>query len=122
MVRGMKTLQKKLNTRNTPAHQKTERFRMFFWFSRSAGSKEVLTPMKGDSFIFPVADGTVENFVEDQYLKTFTLILDRQRRRTRLILEENQTGLQLHFKTHCDKVIFGRSREISFTVTAWNPE
>ena len=29
--------------------------------ARSLNAKEVLTPMKGDNFIFPVADGTVNN-------------------------------------------------------------
>ena len=29
--------------------------------ARRLNAKEVLTPMKGDNFIFPVADGTVKN-------------------------------------------------------------
>ena len=39
-------------------------------------AKEVLTPMKGDIFIFPVADGTANNSGEDKDLGTSTLILD----------------------------------------------
>ena len=30
--------------------------------ARRLNAKEVLTPMKGDNFIFPVADGTVKIF------------------------------------------------------------
>ena len=39
-------------------------------------AKEVLTPMKGDNFIFPVADGTVKTPGGDQRLGTSTLIRD----------------------------------------------
>ena len=39
--------------------------------------KEVLTPMKGDNFIFPVADGTVKTLGGDWRLKPSTLIRDR---------------------------------------------
>ena len=39
--------------------------------------REVLTPMKGDFFIFPVADGTVKVSGGDQLLRTSTLIRDR---------------------------------------------
>ena len=48
-------------------------------------AKEVLTPMKGDNFIFPVADGTVQLSGGDQDLRTSTLNpgQPRQRRRTR---------------------------------------
>ena len=40
-------------------------------------AKEVLTLMKGDSFIFPIADGTVKDFGGDQRLRPSTLIRDR---------------------------------------------
>ena len=40
-------------------------------------AKEVSTPMKGEKFIFPVADGTVKISGEDQDLRTSTLIGDR---------------------------------------------
>ena len=40
-------------------------------------AKEVLTPTKGDNFIFPVADGTVKISRGDQRLRTSTLIRDR---------------------------------------------
>ena len=51
--------------------------------------------MKGENLIFPFADGTVKNSGEDQDLRTSTLIWDSpdRVRRTRIIFEENQTGL-----------------------------
>ena len=54
--------------------------------ARRINSKEVLTPVKGDNFIFPVADGTVKIFGEAQDLRTSIHLdpgLSRQRRRTR---------------------------------------
>ena len=44
--------------------------------ARRLNAKEVLTPMKGEIFIFPVADGTVQTSGEDQNLRTSTLIWD----------------------------------------------
>ena len=38
--------------------------------ARRLHAKEVLTPMKGDNFIFPVADGTVKISEGDQDLRT----------------------------------------------------
>ena len=43
---------------------------------RRLTAKEVLTPMKGDNFIFPVADGTVKILGGHQDLRTSTLIRD----------------------------------------------
>ena len=40
-------------------------------------AKEVLTPMNGEKFTFPIADGTVKNFGGDQRLRTLTLIRDQ---------------------------------------------
>ena len=49
--------------------------------ARRLNAKEVLTPMKGDTFIFPVADdGTVKISGGDQDLTTSTLIRDRPER------------------------------------------
>ena len=45
--------------------------------ARMLNAKKVSTPMKGDNFIFPVADGTVKVFGGDQRLRTSTLIRDR---------------------------------------------
>ena len=44
--------------------------------ARRLNAKEVLTPMKGEKFIFPVADGTVKISGGDQDLRTSTLIRD----------------------------------------------
>ena len=41
-------------------------------YARRLNEKELLTPMNGDNFIFPVADGTVEISGEDQDLRTST--------------------------------------------------
>ena len=48
--------------------------------ARRLNAKEVLSPMKGDHFIFPVADGTVKISGEDRRLRTSTLIRDRPER------------------------------------------
>ena len=48
--------------------------------ARRLNAKEVLSPMKGDNFIFPVADGIVKIFGGDQRLRTSTLIRDRPER------------------------------------------
>ena len=44
--------------------------------ARRLNAKAVLTPMKGDKFIFPIADGTVKISGGDQVLKTSTLNWD----------------------------------------------
>ena len=44
--------------------------------ARRLNAKEVLMPMKGDNFIFPVADGRVKTNVGDRRLRPSTLIRD----------------------------------------------
>ena len=44
--------------------------------ARRLNTKEVLTPMKGEYFIFPVAGGTVKISGGDQHLRTSTSIRD----------------------------------------------
>ena len=44
---------------------------------RRLNAKEVLTPMKGDNFIFPVADGTVKTPGGGRRLKPSTLIREQ---------------------------------------------
>ena len=44
--------------------------------TRRFNAKEVLTPMKGEQIVFPVADGTVKISGENQDLVTSTLIRD----------------------------------------------
>ena len=48
--------------------------------ARRLNAEEVLTPMKGDNFIFPVADGTVKIYGGDRRLRTSTLIRDHPER------------------------------------------
>ena len=48
--------------------------------TRRFNAKEVLTPMKGDKFASPGADGTVKIYGKNQRLKTSTLIRDRPER------------------------------------------
>ena len=44
--------------------------------AKRLNAKEVLTPMKGEILIFPVADGTVKSSGGDQVLRTSTSIRD----------------------------------------------
>ena len=48
--------------------------------AKRLNAKEVLTPMKDDNFLFPVADGTVKTPGGDPRLRTSTLIQDRPER------------------------------------------
>ena len=48
--------------------------------ARRLNAKEVLTPMKNEKFVFPVADGTVKISGGDRRLRTSTLIPDRPKR------------------------------------------
>ena len=48
--------------------------------ARGLNAKEVLTPMKGDKFMFPVADGTVKTSGGDRRLRTSTLTWERPER------------------------------------------
>ena len=62
-------------------------------YARRLNAKEVFTPMKGEHFIFPVADGTVKHSGGDQVLRTSTLIRDRpDRREERGILRGESDG------------------------------
>ena len=44
--------------------------------ARRLNAKEVLTPMKGEIFILPVADGTDKISGEDQGLRTSTFLTE----------------------------------------------
>ena len=48
--------------------------------ARRLNAKEVLSPMEGDRFIFPVADGIVKTRGRDRRLKPSTFIRDRPER------------------------------------------
>ena len=62
--------------------------------ARRLNAKEVLTPMKGDNFIFTVADGTVKIPGGDGRLKPSTFIRDRpERREEQEVLQGESDGL-----------------------------
>ena len=48
--------------------------------ARRLNAKEVLTPMKGDEFVFPVADGPAKIFGRDRRLTPHTFFRDRPER------------------------------------------
>ena len=48
--------------------------------ARRLNAKEVLSPMKGDNFIFPISDGTAKISGGDRRLRTSTLIRERRER------------------------------------------
>ena len=80
--------------------------------ARRLNAIEVLTPMKGDNFVFPVADSGI--------------VLNEERNKK--FFEENQTNslLQLHFKrtlqwtTQKLRKISGLLQEISCLAIMWN--
>ena len=86
--------------------------------ARRLYEKEVLTPMKDDNSILPVADGTPQIFVV------------KNEKRNKKFFEESQTDsfLQTFFKMTQHvmmrklKMTSGLLREISFIGITWNPE
>ena len=69
--------------------------------ARRLNAKEVLTPMKGDNFIFPVAEGTVKTYGGEQRLRTSTLPrIVRNEEKNKKFFKGNQMNyiLQHHFK------------------------
>ena len=48
--------------------------------ARRLNAKEVLTPVKGDNFMFPIADGPVKDSGRDQRPRTFPSTRDRPER------------------------------------------
>ena len=92
--------------------------------------RKCYTPMKGDNFKIPVADGTVKVPGGSRRLKPSTLIRDRPERRNEKFFEENKTNslLRLHFEMTLHwmmrklKMISGLLPEISFIAITWNPE
>ena len=61
-------------------HEELEQMAASEVHARRLNAEEMLTPMKGDNIIFPVADGTVKGSGGDQRLSTTTLIRDRPER------------------------------------------
>ena len=66
--------------------------------ARRLNAKEVLTPMKGDSFILLVGDGTFKVSGGDQRLRTSLLVRDRPERGEEQVLLRELSDL-LHFLT-----------------------
>ena len=52
--------------------------------TQKINTKEVLTPIRGGNFIFPVAEGTGKFSGRDQHLRTSTLIRDSPDKRRRI--------------------------------------
>ena len=98
--------------------------------ARGLNAKEVLTPMKGDNFIFAVADGTVKISGGDRRLSTSTLILDRpEQGEEHEVLQGEPDGLSSPFP-HQDDItrddakpymISGLLREIPFIAISGTP-
>ena len=68
--------------------------------ARRLNAKEVLTPMSGEKFVFPIADGTVKLSGGDQVLRTSTFIrdhLDRGEKRGNVFKESLTDLLQPYF-------------------------
>ena len=91
--------------------------------ARRLNAKEVSTPMKGETFIFPVAEGTVKTPGGGRRLKPSTLIRDRpERREEQEVLGGESDGLSSqplfkmtqHAMMRRLKMIAGLSREIFF--------
>ena len=61
-------------------------------YAARPNAKEVLTPKSCETFIFPIADGTVKLSGGDQVLRTSTLMRDRpDEEKNKEIFKENQT-------------------------------
>ena len=97
-------------------------------YAKRLNAKEMSTPMSGEKFMFPVADGTVKLSGKVQVLRTSTLIWDRpDRGGEQGNLRENQTDLlQTRFETRRGMMvklgmISGPFQAISFTVITRNP-
>ena len=99
--------------------------------ARRLNAKEVLTPMKGDNFRSPVADGTVTTLGGDRSFRPSTLIRDHpEQGEEQEVFEEHQTDslLQRLFKMtqhgtmRKPEMISGLLREILFVALTRNPE
>ena len=99
--------------------------------ARRLNAKEVLTPMKGYNFIFPVADGTVKTSGRDRRLRPSTLVKDHpERGEEQEVFQGKSDGLSSPNPLQDDstrddaeaKNDFCPLREISFTAITWNPE
>ena len=99
--------------------------------ARRLNANEVLTPMKGEHVIFPVADGTVKVSAGDQRLRTSTLTGNRPERGEEQEILQGKSD-ELHSPTHFKKtqhemmrklhMISGQLQENSFIVITVNSE
>ena len=85
--------------------------------ARRLNAKEVLTPMKGDSFMFPVADGTAKIFGGDRRLRPSSLIRDCPASESLLQLLFMMTQ---HGTMRKPKIISGPFRKIPIIAITWN--
>ena len=100
--------------------------------ARWLNAKEVLTPLKGNNFIFPVADGTVKVSDGDRRPRTSTLIrIVLNEERNKMCFEENRADSLLQTLSKMTqhgmmrkpkKMASGLLQEISFIAITWNPE
>ena len=100
--------------------------------ARRLNAKEVLTPMKGDNFIFPLADGTVRISGGDQCLSTSNLNPGSSRtrrgtssssRRIRRTLFSNHPLQDDSTLDDAEAKMMSRLlQEISVVAITWNPE
>ena len=78
--------------------------------ARRLNAKKVLTLMKGENFMFPIADGTVKITGGDQRLRTSTLIWDRPDRGWRFYYRHHVENQSQTF--HVERRIISDSTEI----------
>ena len=107
--------------------------------ARRLNAKEVSAPMKGEKFIFPIADGTVKISGGDQRLRTSTLIRDRPDRGEEQGIFQGESDefssnphqsffvivklkMTQHWMMRKLEMTSGLFLEILFTVIMWNPE
>ena len=99
--------------------------------ARRLKAKEVLTPLKGDNLIFPVADGTVKVSGGDRRLRPSTLIRDRPEqggtrsfsgRIRRTVFSNTHFKMTLHWMMRKLKMMSRLLQEISVVAITWNPE
>ena len=97
--------------------------------AKRLNAKEMLTPMNGGKFIFPIADGTVKLSGGDQVLRTSTSVQDKSRpsRRTgqssRRIRRVLTTTSRLHRRMMVEQeMISGPFQGNAFTVITLNRE
>ena len=91
-------------------------------YAKRVNAKEVLTPMSGEKFIFPIADGTVQLSRGDQILRTSTLIQVAQTEEKNRRIFFNPTSRLIRGMMVMLGMISGPIQATFFTVITWNPE